>query len=186
MHPQGSKLRRFLLGLAAFAGPILFGALIVKLGGFLAFWLLCYLLMAGTPFIFIIYLVYKYIFQIKTEKIEDRYEQDAEEFLRRLEEDYTVINECLWNRSMRERSMLERKKPFDRMALSVSEEWHHLTGDEKEKIMKELSQYVYNWIRDKNLAVKNHVIRLDFYTDLTDPSSLVGRYKGGKILIEEQ
>lgn len=176
LQKNNDGLRRLLLGMLAFFGPIVAGAVTIWIGGFLAFWFLCYFIMLALPVVIIGYLVYKYIFQIAAEKVEDRFEEEGKKFLAGLKDRFEIIEDAVWDPSFRMRSRLSPRKPFDRVALSVSEGWFFLSGEQRQELMEEISHMIREWIREKGLERKNHVIRLDFYRDIHSPSSLVGKY----------
>lgn len=175
-----SKLKRVLLGLLAFFGPIAIGALAIKVGGYMAFWYLCYFLMLIIPVALILYLIYKFIFQIAAEKVEDRFEDEGKEFLSTLKENFDVLEEVTWDRSFYKRSRFSPRKPFDRLALSVSENWFTLPQKQKKQLMSEIYNNLREWIRNNGLEKNNHSIRLDFYRDINRASSLVGQYIDGQ------
>lgn len=176
-----SNSKRLCMGLFAFGGPIILGALTVKIGGFLAFWYLCYLLMLLIPAAIVIYLVYKYTFQIRAEKAEDRFEDEGEKFLLGLMERFdTVFDEILWDRTFYHRSRLQARKPFDRLALLVSAGWLGLPGENKKRMMESIDQDLRAWIQANGLEKNKHSIRLDFYQGGGQVPSLVGRCIDGQ------
>jgi len=174
---EDNRLRRLMLGLLAFLGPIAIGAVTIKVGGFWAFWYLCYFLMPAIPVVLVLYLIYKYIFQIAAEKVEDKFEDEGKEFLSMLKEQFSIVTDAVWDRSFRGRSRLSARKPFDRLALSVSESWFSLSGEQRYQLMEEIACTLHEWIRENGWERNKHTVRLDFYRDIQSPSSLLEQFQ---------
>jgi len=180
--PQGKndKLKRLLLGLLAFLGPIAVGAAAIEVGGYMAFWFLCYFLMLFIPVAFLLWLTYRYVVHISAEKVEDRLNDQGEEFLSALEERFDIIDGVVWDRSFRRRSRLSARRPFDKLAVSASERWPALSREQKQQLAEELSGMLSRWVKKNGVERRGHDIKVDFYYGEEDPS-LVGKYSGGRL-----
>ncbi len=180
--PQGKndKIKRFLLGLLAFLGPIAVGAAAIEVGGYMAFWFLCYFLMLFIPVAFLFWLTYSYVVHISAEKVEDRLNDQGEVFLSALEERFDIIDGVVWDRSFRRRSRFSARRPFDKLAVSVSERWPVLSLEERQQLAEELSGMLRRWIKKNGVERRGHDIKVDFYYGQEDPS-LEGKYSGGQL-----
>ncbi|GEM_PF-6622160 len=180
--PQKNRntLGRVIPALLAFLGPIIVGAVVIKVGGYVAFWLLCYFLMLAIPVLFIIWLIYRYIVHIAAEKVEDRFHEDGENFLSALEEQYDSVAGVVWDRSFRRRSRLSARKPFDKLAVQASPKWDSLSSQQKQKLAEELAGRLYAWIQEKGLERRGFDIKIDFYYGEEHPE-LVAKYDNGKL-----